>query len=60
MQAFHLGQSMKSTFMETHPTRYDPLRAKHAINDHFHSYAVAKPLTDMAHTIAHKENIDAH
>ena len=30
------------------PTRYYPQRAKHAINDHFHSYAVAKPLTDMA------------
>ena len=27
---------------------HDPQRAKHAINDHFHSYAVAKPLTDMA------------
>ena len=34
-----------------------PQRAKHAINDHFHSYAVAKPLTDMAHHNPQKKTL---
>ena len=35
--------------LSTPPNRPFPQRAKHAINDKFHSYAVAKPLADMAH-----------
>ena len=44
------GGSLETHIHEAHPM-WDiyPQRAKHAINDHFHSYAVAKPLTDIAH-----------
>ena len=34
-----------------------PQRAKHAINDHFHSCAVPKPLTDMAHHNPQKKTL---
>ena len=59
MQAFLWG-SLETHIHEAHPM-WDiyPQRAKHAINDNFHSYAVAKPLTDMAHH-SPQENIDAH
>ena len=45
-----LGVSLETNFAWLDTLfSHDPQRAKHAINDHFHSYAVAKPLTDMAH-----------
>ena len=56
MQAFHLGQSMQRISHGHTPIRHYPQRAKHAINDHFHSYAMTKPLTNMAH-IAHKKTL---
>ena len=52
-----LGESLETHIHGHTPTRHDPQRAKHAINDHFHSYAVAKLLTDIAHHSPQKKTL---